>query len=90
MIRVSSVTRASTAPWPGVKPAEVRDVTGDGLEAPLPLAALLAEVTARWDAYFILPAGAATPATGRCSGSGAACPPGDLGTPGRNLRLLCS
>ena len=31
---------------------------GDGMQAPLPLAALMAEVTAKWDTYYILPAGA--------------------------------
>jgi hypothetical protein len=41
-----------------VKPAEVRGVIGDGLQAHLPLTALMAEVTARWDSYYILPAGA--------------------------------
>jgi hypothetical protein len=36
----------------------VRAVIGDGMQAPLPLAALMAEVTAKWDTYYILPAGA--------------------------------
>ena len=44
--------------YPRVKPAEVRAVIGDGMQAPLPLAALMAEVTAKWDTYYILPAGA--------------------------------
>lgn len=44
--------------YPRVKPAEVRAVTGDGLQAPIPLAEIAAEVTATWDTYYILPAGA--------------------------------
>ncbi len=44
--------------YPRVKPAEVRAVTGDGLQAPIPLAEIAAEVTAMWDTYYILPAGA--------------------------------
>ena len=41
-----------------VKPAEVRQVIGDELGQPLPVAGLVAEVTAKWDTYYILPAGA--------------------------------
>jgi hypothetical protein len=41
-----------------VKPAEVRQVIGDELGQPLPVAELVAEVTAKWDTYYILPAGA--------------------------------
>ena len=44
--------------YPRVKPAEVREVIGDGLQAQMPLTALMAEVTAKWDTYYILPAGA--------------------------------
>ena len=44
--------------YPRVKAAEVAEVIGDGLQAPLPLAALMAEVTAKWDTYYVLPAGA--------------------------------
>ena len=44
--------------YPQVKPAEVRGVLGGGLQAPLPLPALIDEVTARWDTYYVLPAGA--------------------------------
>jgi len=44
--------------YPQVKPAEVRDVIGGGLQASLPLPALIDEVTAKWDTYYILPAGA--------------------------------
>jgi hypothetical protein len=41
-----------------VKRGEVAAVVGDELTADVPLAAILAEVTARWDIYYILPAGA--------------------------------
>ena len=44
--------------YPRVKPAEVRQVIGDELGQPLPVVALAAEVTAKWDTYYILPAGA--------------------------------
>ncbi len=44
--------------YPRVKPAEVSGVIGDGLEAGLDLTALMAEVTTRWDTYYILPEGA--------------------------------
>jgi hypothetical protein len=44
--------------YPRVKSAEARAVIGDGLQADLPLTALMAEVTRRWDTYYILPAGA--------------------------------
>jgi hypothetical protein len=40
-----------------VKPAEVRSVIGDGLEAPIPLSQLLAQVRRKWDTYYILPEG---------------------------------
>jgi len=41
-----------------VKPAEVRGVIGDELGEPLPVAGLMAEVSAKWDTYYVLPAGA--------------------------------
>jgi hypothetical protein len=44
--------------YPRVKATEARQVIGDGLQADLPLTALMAEVTGRWDTYYILPAGA--------------------------------
>jgi len=44
--------------YPQVKPGEVRDVIGDELPQPLPVAGLMAEVTTKWDTYYILPAGA--------------------------------
>ncbi len=44
--------------YPRVKPAEARQVIGDELGQALPVADLIAEVTAQWDTYYILPAGA--------------------------------
>jgi hypothetical protein len=44
--------------YPQVKPAEVRDVIGDRLRQALPVAQLTAELSAKWDTYYILPAGA--------------------------------
>lgn len=41
-----------------VKPAEVAAVIGDRLAEPVALPAIVAEVTRRWDAYYILPDGA--------------------------------
>lgn len=41
-----------------VKRHEARAVIGDGLQNDLPLASLMAEVTRKWDTYYILPAGA--------------------------------
>jgi len=46
-------------PYPGVKPREVSAWIGDELPQPLPLANLIAQLTRRWDTYYILPAGAA-------------------------------
>jgi hypothetical protein len=44
--------------YPRVKHAEAGEVIGDGLQADLPLAAIVAELTRKWDTYYILPAGA--------------------------------
>jgi hypothetical protein len=44
--------------YPRVKRAEVRHVTGDGLQADIPLAEIVGEVRPKWDAYYILPEGA--------------------------------
>jgi len=41
-----------------VKRAEALAVIGDGLQADIPLAGIVAEVTRRWDTYYILPQGA--------------------------------
>jgi hypothetical protein len=40
-----------------VKPREVAAVIGDSLAEPVPIPAILAEVTRRWDTYYILPEG---------------------------------
>jgi hypothetical protein len=44
--------------YPRVKPREVRNVIGDELREPVPVAKMVAEVTAKWDTYYVLPAGA--------------------------------
>jgi hypothetical protein len=44
--------------YPRVKPTEVRDVIGDEMRHHLPVSDLVAEVSAKWDTYYILPAGA--------------------------------
>ena len=41
-----------------VKPAEVRSVIGDDLREPVPVTDMMAEVSRKWDTYYILPAGA--------------------------------
>ena len=41
-----------------VKRTEVRKVIGDDLREDVPLPALMAEVTRKWDTYYMLPAGA--------------------------------
>jgi hypothetical protein len=41
-----------------VKRREVTSVIGTGLEADISLASIVAEVTRKWDTYYILPAGA--------------------------------
>ncbi|HEY7144217.1 MAG TPA: hypothetical protein VH637_08220 [Streptosporangiaceae bacterium] len=41
--------------YPRVKAPEARAVIGDGLQASIPLADIVAEVTAKWDTYYILP-----------------------------------
>jgi hypothetical protein len=44
--------------YPNVKRAEAGAVIGDGLQADIPLAAIVSELTRAWDTYYILPAGA--------------------------------
>jgi hypothetical protein len=44
--------------YPRVKPAEVRSVIGDDLREPVPVTDMMAEVSRKWDTYYILPAGA--------------------------------
>ena len=44
--------------YPRVKHREVAAVIGDGLQASIRLAEIVAELTRKWDTYYILPAGA--------------------------------
>ena len=44
--------------YPRVKRAEAGAVIGDGLQADIPLEAIVAELTRAWDTYYILPDGA--------------------------------
>ena len=44
--------------YPRVKRAEAGAVIGDGLQADIPLKAIVAELTRAWDTYYILPDGA--------------------------------
>jgi hypothetical protein len=44
--------------YPRVKRAEVEEVIGDGLQADVALAGIVAELTRKWETYYILPAGA--------------------------------
>ncbi len=45
-------------PYPAVKPREVSAWIGDELPQPVALRNLVAQLTRRWDTYYILPAGA--------------------------------
>jgi hypothetical protein len=54
--------------YPRVKPREVAAVIGDELTEAIPLRALSAELTRRWDTYYILPAGAAYAGDGQVLG----------------------
>ena len=45
-------------PYQRVKRAEAAAVIGDGLQADIPLRSVVAEVTRRWDTYYLLPQGA--------------------------------
>jgi hypothetical protein len=44
--------------YPRVKRGEVGAVTGDGLQADIPMNDIVAELTRAWDTYYILPEGA--------------------------------
>jgi hypothetical protein len=46
-------------PYPAVKPREVNAWIGDELPQPVAIRNLVAQLTRRWDTYFILPEGAA-------------------------------
>ncbi|MFD6716704.1 hypothetical protein AMK25_04260 [Micromonospora sp. TSRI0369] len=43
--------------YPGVKAAEVARLIGDDLREDMPVRQMVDEVTARWDTYYLLPAG---------------------------------
>ncbi|MFI7306735.1 hypothetical protein ACIBM8_26255 [Micromonospora aurantiaca] len=43
--------------YPAVKTAEVSRLIGDGLREDMPVRQIVDEVTARWDTYYLLPAG---------------------------------
>jgi hypothetical protein len=51
-----------------VKPREAADVIGDTLQEAIPLRELCAELTRRWDTYYILPDGAAYAGDGQVLG----------------------
>jgi hypothetical protein len=46
-------------PYPAVKPREVKAWIGDELPQSVPIRNIVAQLTRRWDTYFILPEGAA-------------------------------
>ncbi|MEV6524461.1 hypothetical protein AB0M43_21115 [Longispora sp. NPDC051575] len=46
-------------PYAGVKPKEVKQVVGDKLAEPVPVAAIVAELRQRYEVYYILPTGSA-------------------------------
>jgi hypothetical protein len=54
--------------YPKVKPREVSSVIGGELAEALPLRAMTAELTRRWDTYYILPEGAAYAGDGQVLG----------------------
>ncbi|HEY0935558.1 MAG TPA: hypothetical protein VGD91_17655, partial [Trebonia sp.] len=56
-------------PYPAVKPREVSAWIGDELPQPLPIRNLVAQLTRRWDTYYILPAGASYAGDGQVLGT---------------------
>ena len=56
-------------PYPAVKPREVDAWIGDALPQPVGLRNLVAQLTRRWDTYFILPEGAAYAGDGQVLGT---------------------
>jgi hypothetical protein len=54
--------------YPKVKPREVSAVLGEDLAEAVPLQAMAAELTRRWDTYYVLPAGAAYAGDGEVLG----------------------
>ncbi len=55
-------------PYPAVKPREVSAWIGDELPQPVAIRNLVAQLTRRWDTYFILPEGAAHAGDGQVLG----------------------
>ncbi len=56
-------------PYPAVKPREVKAWIGDELPQPVAIRNLVAQLTRRWDTYFILPEGAAHAGDGQVLGT---------------------
>jgi hypothetical protein len=56
-------------PYPRVKPREVSAWIGDELPQPVAIRNLAAQLTRRWDTYYILPAGAAYAGDGQVLGT---------------------
>jgi len=56
-------------PYPAVKPREVNAWIGDELPQPVAIRNLVAQLTRRWDTYFILPEGAAHAGDGQVLGT---------------------
>jgi hypothetical protein len=56
-------------PYPAVKPREVSSWIGDELPQPVGLRNLVAQLTRRWDTYYILPAGASYAGDGQVLGA---------------------
>ncbi|HEY3883342.1 MAG TPA: hypothetical protein VGM12_32550 [Trebonia sp.] len=55
-------------PYPAVKPREVSAWIGDDLPQPVPLRNLVAQLTRRWDTYYLLPEGASYAGDGQVLG----------------------
>ena len=56
-------------PYPAVKPREVSGWIGDELPQPVPVRNLIAQLTRRWDTYYILPEGASYAGDGQVLGT---------------------
>jgi hypothetical protein len=56
-------------PYPAVKPREVSAWIGDELPQPLAVRNLIAQLTRRWDTYYVLPEGAAHAGDGQVLGT---------------------
>jgi hypothetical protein len=56
-------------PYPSVKPREVSAWIGDALPQPLAIRNLIAQLTRRWDTYYLLPEGASYAGDGQVLGT---------------------